>query len=391
MYMKFNLDIRETVKRTKYIYAAYYYTCSFLLKILKVVLRPDDKLVLFVSYGGRNYSDNPKVLYEAMKKDERFKGYRLVWAFRDPKKHSMYIDNCIKIDSLEYFKTALKARCWITNVSIERGLNFKGKKTLYFNTTHTTLPKLCGYDVKSDVVFMTKNSSSSFDCSIAQSEYEAKLQEHMYLLDPSKIHITGLPKNDILANSSETDIQVLKNKLNLPLDKKIVLYAPTYREDNPTGMRCYADFKIWQGILGDEFYILYRAHPTVANETDVSQYNGFIKDVSNYPDNVDLMLVADALISDYSGIFFEFGVQNKPMYCLAKDFDEYVKLRPLYFDIRKEIPGGTLNEADLMKYIKDSSNNEDAINIVRSFRAKYISEYGNATKKCLDLIYSKIS
>ena len=135
---KLKENLINAVKGNTTIYTIYYYTMSMVIRIIKAIVKPDDKLALFVSYGGRYFNDSPKSLYEAMQIDSRFEGYRLVWAFRNPSQHHEVRDK-VKIDSLSYFITALKARLWITNVHIERGLDFKGKNTYYFNTTHTLL------------------------------------------------------------------------------------------------------------------------------------------------------------------------------------------------------------------------------------------------------------
>lgn len=118
------------------------------MNTLKLFVKTDDKLILFNSFAGRKYDDSPKAIYEEMKKDPRFKDYRLVWAFHQPEKYDA--PQKIKTDSLTYFKTALAARVWVTNSSVERGLNFTGKRTLYFNTWHGTPMKKMRSDINKD-------------------------------------------------------------------------------------------------------------------------------------------------------------------------------------------------------------------------------------------------
>lgn len=262
-----------------------------------------------------------------------------VWAFRNPKEIDIVGKaKKIKIDSMEYYITALKSRVWITNVMVERALNFKGKKTLYLHTTHTTLPKKMALDSENGKDFKTKNKFQ-YDYSCAQSILEANLQLSMFGLKHSQILLYGYPKNDLLVHNDKTEQINVRKKIGIPIDKKIILYAPTYREENPNIMISNVDFNKWYSILGDNYYVLYRAHPTVSNLTSLKKYKNFIIDVSNYPNNIDLMIASDILISDYSGIFFEYAVTGKPMYCYSYDYDDYVKSRQLYFDIRKIIPG----------------------------------------------------
>lgn len=381
------MSIANFVKNNRLIYKIYYYSMSLVLRLISVFVRTDDKLILFVSYGGRHFNDSPKCIYEAMRLDPRYESFKLVWAFINPNEHSLDTPK-IRIDSFKYYLTALTARCWVTNVAIERGLNFKGKNTFYFHTTHTTLPKLMGYDDVSDS--FTLPCGFKYDCSCAQSEIEKKMQESMYRIDSQKIIVSGYPKNDILCNYSRFKREEIRNKLGFDNKRKLILYAPTYRDISFGAMRCPVDFQKWEQVLGNEYAVLFRAHPVVANETKIDSSTGFVFDVSNYPDNMELMIASDMLISDYSGIFFEYGVQDKPMFCFAYDYEQYVKVRGLYFDIRDIIPGGHLNEDDLLSYVK-SCTYISVKKQIEQFRKMYVAEYGQATAICLNTIYENIN
>lgn len=369
------------------IFNVYSYVLSTFVKFLRLFIHTDEKLILFVSYGGRYYNDSPRCIYQMMLDDPRFSGYKLYWGFIHPDSFE-FIPNRVRIDSLKYFKIALKARCWITNVAIERGLNFTGKHTLYFHTTHGTIPKLSGYDDKLTMQF-TKKFRYKYDISCAQSLYEKEKQLQMYALKDEQVIITGYPKNDILVNPSPSYVLSLRQKIGIPEGKVAILYAPTFRDNIYDDMKCDINFNRWHSILGDKYVILYRAHPVVANKTSFDSQSGFVVDCSEYPENCELMIAADMLISDYSGIFFEFGVQEKPMFCYAYDYEEYNAKRGLYMDVRKEIPGGTLGEDELLSYIKNGTKDQ-FLSELRSFKQKYIQEYGHSTESCVNIIYERI-
>lgn len=382
--MKTKEKLIDVVKASKVIYFVYFYSASFLINMLKLFVKPDDKLILFVSYGGRYFNDSPRTLYEAMQADKRFDGFRYVWAFRDPNAFPE-VPERVKIDSLKYFITALKARCWITNVHIERGLDFKGKRTFYFNTTHTLLPKVTGKAlINTDETFTTK-AKSKCDCYSVQCEFEREI----YGSRKDKVKVIGYPKSDAIANYTEEERLQLRKKYNLPEGKTVILYAPTFREDSPSQMNSPIDFQKWERLLGKDYIVLFRAHPVVANNTKIDSSSGFVFDASSYTNNNELIIASDILISDYSGIFFEFGIQDKPMFCFAYDYEEYIKVRALYFDIRDELPGGHMTEEELLGYIK-TGNREEIMKKVREFRSKYITAYGNATPQSLDIIYQNI-
>jgi len=375
------------IKKHHSIYTCYYWVMSAFVNVLKLFAKPDDKLILFVVYGGKFYSDSPKCIYESMLKDDRYKDYRLVWAFRNPKDFPHVADK-IKIDTIKYYLTALKARCWITNESVTRALKFKGKNTFYFCTTHTPLPKLGAKDdVKGKPVF-TSISRIKYDCTCAQSEAEKKIQLHRFELEDGQVHVVGYPKNDIIANHQQADVDRIREKLHIRDDRKLILYAPTFREMGQTSIPF--DLRKWEESLKDKYILLFRAHHTVASQMDFSDYKDFVIDVSTYPDNTELLIVSDILISDYSGIFFEFGVQEKPMYCFAYDYDDYIKYRGLSVDVPKELPGGKMNEREFLDYFV-STDKQSVMKAVNVFRSKYITEYGHATSKCLDIIHAHIA
>lgn len=375
------------VKENKVIYFIYYLCMTLFLSILKLFVRIDKKLILFVENGGKFYSESPRVLYEGMLKDPKYDSFKLVWAFREPSKFPQ-VKNTIKIDTISYYITALKAKCWITNVAIERGLKFKPKSTYYFHTTHTTLPKVMGNDAKNAKNF-TGFGTSKFDCSCACSEYEAILQQSMFGLSKNNIIISGYPKVDDLAKVSTDEMIKLRKKLCLPLDKKILLYAPTFREGTSSINEMPIDINKWERILGLDYILLFRAHPSLADKLNIEKNNTFVYNVSTYPDNTELMKIADVLISDYSGIFFEYAALKRPMYCYAYDYEQYIQKRPLYFDIRKELPGGLMDEQKLLDLIK--SPTDEVYRQLEQFRNKYVTSFGNATLMCLDRIYEEIN
>lgn len=374
--------LKNFVKNNKIIYAIYYVIMSLIVNIIKLFVRTDEKLILFVSYGGRHYNDSPKNIYEYMKNDERFKDYKLVWAFVEPEKFD--VDNKIKIDTIKYYKTALKARCWVTNVMVERALKFRGKKTFYFYTTHGVLIKLMGKDLRKGSSFDTFNKLQ-YDYCIVQSEYEKKIVQSQYDLTPEKIGVIGFPKNDILVNYSKEFRDEIRNKLGIPNDKKAILYAPTFR-DTKQGMIESRDIDVdmWKKELGEEFVLLYRAHPVISGKTRVN--DDFFFDVSKYEIVEELMIASDCLISDYSGIIFDYSIMRKPIFLYTYDYEEYNASRGLYFDIRKELPYA-MNEEDLVNLI---ANGFDNISDVVLFQEKYATVYGDATKKSVELIVDNI-
>lgn len=379
------MDIKTFIKRNAWVYTIYFYIASALIKFYKLFLKPDDKLILFVCYGGRRYSDSTKVIYEAMLKDSRFTDYKIVWAFTQPDKYD-FIPNRININSLEYIKTALRARCWVTNVIVERALDFTGINTYYFHTTHGVLVKLDGNDAKDKKNFKSL-AKYKFDCCLAQSAYEKKVLMGQFDLSDEVVKILGYPKNDILVNHTKEYRDRVRNKFGIPGNKVAVLYAPTFREEDDFIERFDINIKLWRETLGDNYVLLYRAHPVVSSS--IKENDDFFIDTTKYDVVEDVMIAADILVSDYSGIIFDYSLMAKPIFLWPYDYDKYNEIRGLYFDIREELPWEE-SEKDLLEMVKKANLNENIEKYVIPFRNKYATEYGNGTKNSLNEIYDNI-
>lgn len=382
------------VKFFKPLYLIYYWIGSFFLKGIKFIVKPDDKLILFISFGGKKFDDSPRVIYEEMIKDSRFNNYKLVWALQNPENYVVQRGSIIKTDSLKYYITALKARCWITNSTVERGLSFKGKNTFYFNTWHGTPIKKMGNDISNDTKSFGGKSNWDIDVMTAQSKYEADIFSRVFNIDRERFLVCGLPRNDFLAFVTEETKQEMMQKIGLPLDKKVILYAPTFREyDRDNKLNCVLappiDFEKWRQEIGDEYVILFRAHYEVVQVLNVKFEDGFVYNVSSYPVLNDLMIASDMLISDYSSIYFDYSILNRPMLCYAYDYEKYVDKRGLYFDIREKLLGGSISERQLLDLINNIPY-ERAMKLVKNFRKEYVQSYGSATKTSLNTIYENI-
>lgn len=380
------------VKYVRWIYSLYFYLGSFALKVLKLFVRPDDKLILFVSFGGRRFDDSPKAIYDEMLKDARYDGYKLVWAFNTPENYDVPRGEKIKIDTFKYFITALKARVWVTNSTIERGLGFKGMNTLYFDTWHGTPLKKMGSDI--DMASKTFRGKGRWDVDVftVQGEFEAEVFARAFKIKEDAISMIGLPRNDIYHNYTKEYAEELRKELNIPLDKKVILYAPTFREyESGQGGERVLNIPMmlpkWREKLGDDYVLLFRAHYEVARSMNIKDDN-FARNMSGYPQLEDLMIVSDMLISDYSSMFFDYSIMHKPMLCFCYDYDKYAKERGMYFDIRDYLPNAD-NEDDLIKLIQNTDTTKENA-ATKRFQEHFVTEYGSAAKKSLDIIYDKI-
>lgn len=381
------------VKYVGWIYAIYFYLGSFALKVLKHFVQADDKLILFISFGGRKFDDSPKAIYDEMIKDDRYKDYRLVWAFYNPDAYDIPKGEKVKCDTFAYFKTALRARVWISNSTVERGLDFKGKHTFYFDTWHGTPIKKMGSDVDSSNKSFKGRGNWAVDYFTCQGEFEADVFGRVFrTVGRDKMHVIGLPRNDVYANYTEEFMLSLRQKMGIPADKRVILYAPTFREyDKTDSMEVKVSLPMqldkWRKELGEDYVLLFRAHYEVAKGLNIKD-DDFVREMSGYPQLEDLMIVSDLLISDYSSIFFDYSIMPKPMLAFCYDYDKYASERGMYFDIREWLPAAD-NEDDMIALIKNGDA-EQQIAKTKAFQQKFVTAFGSATKQSLDVIAKEL-
>ena len=387
------LSLINRVKYSKTIYTIYYYIGSWLISLLKLFVKTDDKLIVFASFGGRRYDDSPKAIYEAMLLDHRFDSYKLVWAFMQPNKFEIPRGEKVKIDTFKYYKKLLSARVWVTNSSMNRGLDFTGNHTFELNTWHGSAIKKMGGDInKGNTSFGLKSSKKNEDVMLAQGEYDVDVFTKAFSRPRESFRVIGLPRNDELAHVTKDIQDATKQRLGISTNKKVILYAPTFREyDKDSGNNVILippiDLQLWKEELGKDYVLLFRAHYEVAKVMGIED-NDFVKNVSSYPSLNDLMIASDMLISDYSSIFFDYAIQGKPMLCYCYDYEKYAVKRGMYFDIREWLPSAS-DETELLRLIKavDVNLKDEA---AKKFQKRYVTEFGSASQKSVDIIYNKI-
>lgn len=370
----------------------------------------DDKVILFEAFGGRNYTCSPKAIYEKMLTMKKFKDYKLVWAFVNPDNHEVKKDKRLTIvtsKSKEYYKYCAKAKYWIVNSIMPENI-IKKKNQVYVQCWHGTPLKKLRYDIEVEggalntIKEMRKRNdidASRFDYFISPSKYcTERFTSAFNLKKLNKEHIIieeGYPRNDFLFNKTSEDILSIKKKLNIPLDKKIIFYMPTFRDNQHTTGVGYTydlaiDFDSLKEKFSDGYFILFSPHYFIANKIDISKYDGFIKNVARYDEINELYLISDIIMTDYSSIFFDFANLKKPMLFYMYDFAEYKdKLRDFYISL-DELPGEIVyNQKELESAIKRIDKSfEKNQEKYRKFNAKYnYLDDGNASERVINKIF----
>lgn len=371
-----------------WIQKTYRFILSRFFRLLGFFIKRDDKLILFSSFVGKRYNDSPKVLFEIMRDDPFYKDYKFVWAFVEPEKFDIKGSEKVKLDTWAYFKTAIKAKTWICSVNIERGLTFKPKGTIYVNTWHGAGTKKIGNACANRKDY----DLSTVDMMLVQSRFEQEIFERDFQCRRDAIRITGFPRNDELFHITEAKRQEMRRFFNIPEGKKVILYAPTWRDSKDGGLSYKVeppiDLSKWKEAFADEYVMLFRMHPftTIFN----MQYDEFARDTTTYDNLNHILAITDVLITDYSTIVYDSAVAGIPFICFGFDYERYNQERGFYYDLNEVYPGGVKHtEEGVIQRIKEVMNGADADKYA-AFRAKYIEAGGNATETVLKELKEKL-
>jgi CDP-glycerol glycerophosphotransferase len=412
--MKLKKRIEKFIKRNVFIRKiarkVYYWLCIIKYKIITLGIKVDDKLIIFASFNGRSYCDSPKALYEYIIKNEKYKDYRFVWAFSDVDKHKFLEINqnteVVNIKSNEFYRKMKQAKYWIFNYKIQDFV-FPSKKQVFIQCWHGTPLKRLGCDLEH-----FDNAMNSI--SEIRKRYHLEASKFTYFISPSKfasekfistwdlkkickeniIIEKGYPRNDFLYNYTSENIKDIKEKLNIKSDnKKIILYAPTYRDNQHSTEIGYTyktqiDFDKLQKELSDEYIILFRAHWLVAQSFNFDKYKDFIIDVSDYDDINHLYVISDMLITDYSSVFFDYANLKRPIVFYMYDLEDYRdNIRGFYLNL-EELPGKIVKkEKELIEEIKFVNSKFEYDDKYKKFNKKFnYLDDGQSSKRVIEKI-----
>ena len=373
------------------------------------MVKVDPKLVIFIAFHGRGYSDNPRAIYEAMRQDPRFEGYRFIWFIKKHKQKQITIPGAEVKEyfSFSYFYYMSKAKYWIINCKMPTYIA-KKEEQIYLQTWHGTPLKRLAHDIESaeDMTFYRSAVSfaqmtQSYDIDVARYNYMispnrfcTEVFQSAFRIQRERLIETGYPRNDFICNTTKEEIVRLKEKYQLPKDKKVVLYAPTWRDNSYVasgytfGLK--ADFHKWKEILGEEYIVVFKPHYLIINtyEKD-SSLQGFLYSIPAEADIRELYVISDMLITDYSSVFFDYAILKRPIYFYMYDIEEYANdLRGFYLDIHKDLPGDIYtNEDELLAAVKQDAYDETAY---QAFYERFCScEDGKAAKRVIDIVFHK--
>lgn len=358
----------------------------------------DQQLVVFESNFGKSYSGNPKYIYEELLRQKR--SMRVVWVYQGREKLKDIPGNVVQVHrgTPEYFNYLARAGYWVNNIRFT--VTYKPKNTVYLQTWHGTPLKRLGLDIEvsgpeAEARESFLKESRNWDYLLAQNEYSRQIFKRAFDVQ-GEVLVHGYPADDVLLSISEDLADKIKSKIGLPKEKKVVLYAPTWRDDARKGSSweytfdLKMDFETMRAELSSDYVVLLRLHHLIADRLDLSGFEDFIFDVSHYDDTTEILAISDLLITDYSSIFFDYMTTKKPVLFYMYDLDVYqTKLRGFYLNVYNDLPGPIIdNFNDLLIAIKNVES------LSRIYSEKYQQLYevycGKQTDSSAKLIVDKV-
>lgn len=205
------------------------------------------------------------------------------------------------------------------------------------------------------------------------------------------VKATGVSRTDQFYDKEfvESRKQKLYEIMPEAKDKKVILYAPTFRGHVATASSPdRIDFERFCRELGNEYVIVCKHHPFVKNPPIIpEELQHFARDLTKYLSIEDLLCCADICISDYSSLVFEYSLFEKPMIFYAYDYDNYCDWRGFYYDYSEFTPGPVVQtEDELLNSIKNIDTQFDKQKVI-DFKEKFMGSCdGHATERIIALM-----
>ncbi|EPP1572619.1 CDP-glycerol glycerophosphotransferase family protein [Campylobacter lari] len=386
--------LSEDILKDKNLRRKVFYTeCYENLKII-------DNAILYETFHGKSMSCNPYAIFLYLLKQDEFKDYTHVWVVNNinnvkSKFKKMKNVVIVKRDSDLYLKYLASAKYLINNSTFSEYF-IRKMDQLYLNTWHGIPWKTLGKDIKGSFIEY-KNVQRNFLHAthlIAPSKHtmDVMIKQHeIEFINSSKKYLSGYPRVDISLNQTKSEKEELRNILGIPLDKKVILYAPTFRgsfysSENISNEKINELYnKIKDNF--DEYCLIYRGHYSV-NGNNTLHENIIVPPV--YIDTNELLGIVDVLITDYSSVMFDFMSLNRPIIFFLYDYENYKNNRGLYFDISEISQEYCVTTDDIINTLKNI-NYSKILDLYDQIKDYYtVKEKNQATKLVIDFFFKDI-
>ncbi|MDT0447120.1 CDP-glycerol glycerophosphotransferase family protein [Streptomyces johnsoniae] len=343
--------------------------------------KPLRNAVFYNCYHGRQFSDSPRAIYEELVR--RGADVEHIWGTNDQQAVVPPGMRTVEWKSAEWHEALARSRYLVTNVMISSWIK-RREDQLFVQTWHGTPLKKMGADLlgtsKANPAYIATlpGRFEQFTYLTSPNAFTTPIMRSAFGF-PNEILETGYPRNDVFYREDRDEIAArVRKTLRLPEGKKVLLYTPTWRDDQRfgTGKKFKLDLQLdleeFERRLGDEYVLLFRKHPKMLNNITGAR-DGFVRDVAAYAEISDLYLISDVLITDYSSSMFDFAHTGRPMVFFTYDLEHYRDtLRGFYFDFTGTAPG---------PLVKTTPELVDAIRGLDAVEKEYADRYAAFAEK----------
>jgi CDP-glycerol glycerophosphotransferase len=296
-----------------------------------------------------------------------------------------------------YWDVMARAKYLVNNVNFPNAV-VKRPDAVHVQTHHGTPLKRMGLD---QLDFPATSKGLDFDAllaridkwdySVSANGHSTRMWERAY---PSRYTALdyGYPRNDVFYSATADDVCAIRERLGIAPGRRAILYAPTHR-DYEAGWTPRLDLASLADRLGEDTVLLVRGHyfyGGAASPLTGLRRSGRVIDVSSYDPVEELSLAADALVTDYSSIMFDYANLNRPIVIYADDWDTYAKTRGVYFDLMTQAPGQVTRSQDELATVfeTDAWRDEAAMKSLGVFRRRFCEfDDGRAAERVVRRVF----
>lgn len=365
-----------------------------LLKIFWLFPIKKNRVVLR-SNQGEAYTCSPKYITEFILKYKRDK-FELIWLFNDPGKYTFLRRRGIKVVpsvSLRAIYYLLTAGILVDNHGVQSFIPVRKKQTV-INTWHGGGSYKMSYKdaTKEHIAYVRRMMDTTTYFISSCARFSANNIRFLYENTPEKILEIGMPRNDIFFGKHDRITEKVKKSLNIPEEKKIVLYAPTFRDNaGPSVYKLDVD-RVLIALterFGGDFVFLLRFH-RFTGELDCYDNNENVIDVTSYDDMQELLYASSVLVTDYSSCIWDASLSYKPCFIYAPDLDLYLEDRNFYTPVG-EWPFPMARDIDALEdEILHFDEEQYKTEVERHHKELGSAENGTATKTVVNLMLKMI-
>lgn len=351
-----------------------YYIFAMMYYLFCIFKRKENRIFCIMTHDGGDDSSVGAVVQYLKKKEEKYEFYYMK---KEETKNNGTIIQKIKEQLSFFFKKpyylATSSYILMDNCFLPMAYMRFPKDVKVVQLWHGTgTIKKFGQDVNiGKLKTLEKKCNQSITHLIVNSAYTKKLYQHAFGVSEDKIVILGIPRTDTLfqEDRQKEQISVFYNHFPQLHGKKIILYAPTFRDEEVGNTKLHLELDLIEKELPKEYVLLLKLHPFVAAEFSTErEYRNqegeiCIYNVSDYEDVNPLLLVSDMLVTDYSSIIFEYCVLEKPMIFYAYDLEKFSHNGRGFYEIYEEyVPGPVIKTTnELLELVKSVNINMDKI------------------------------